>query len=81
MIANLFEAVNRADVGVVQHRDRLCFSDELSLRPRVRDEFAGEEFQGDLSIQTEVFRQIDGSHSALAQTTDDAVEPDLLADH
>ena len=75
------DLINRADVGVIQRRGRLCFTPEAFQGLMVLGKAFGQEFQGDKSVESRVLGLVDHTHPTAAQLRDDAVMRDGLADH
>ena len=75
----LVNLVDRADVRVVQRGRSLGFPLEAAEGLCVVGEFIGEELQGDVATELEVFRLVDHAHSAAADFAEDAVMGNRLA--
>ena len=75
----VFNVVDGADVGVVQLRSSPGLPRESLQRARVLRQVLGDEFQGDMTPQTEVFRFVNNSHSTDAQLRQHAVMRHRLA--
>ena len=64
-----------------ESRCRLRFAPKPSQSGRIRGHALGQEFQGDATVQLEVFGLVDHTHPAAAELAQDAVVRDRLADH
>jgi hypothetical protein len=69
----LIDFVDRADVRMVQRRRSLGLPLESAEGLRIVGEFFGEELQGKVTIELEVFRLIDHAHAPTADLAEDAV--------
>src|SRR5207237_102185 len=69
----LLDAEDLDDVRVAQCRRRLCFALEPVDHARLRDEIGEHGLDGDLAIQRQVERQIDGGHAAPSELTVDVI--------
>src|SRR5579863_5219178 len=74
----LVNFVNGADVGVVQRRRGLGFALETAESLRVVGEVIGQEFQGNVTAELEVFGLIHHTHPTTADLAKDAVVGDRL---
>jgi len=77
----LVNFVNGADVRVVQRRRGLGFPLKTAEGLCVFGEFVGQELQGDVAAELEVFRLVHNTHPAAAELLHNAVVRDGLADH
>src|SRR5580658_6166065 len=72
---------DHADVRVVQGRRRLRLTLEAGQSLRVPGDLIGEKFQGDEAMQLDIFSFVDDTHPPAAESFDDAIVGDGLADH
>jgi hypothetical protein len=72
--------MNRADVGMVQGRRRLCLSLKTRQRLWVFRHIVGQEFQRNESTQPCVLCLVDHTHAATAEFFEDAVVGEGPAD-
>src|SRR5215469_1241344 len=80
-ILNLVDFVNRADVRMVEGRRRFGLSLETAEHLWISRDIIGQEFESDETVQLDVLRFIDDTHSPTAELLDDAIVRDGLADH
>src|SRR2546421_13057326 len=71
--------VNRDDVRVIERRSRVCFLIETAETIAVLGEPFSENFDGDLSTQARVFRQVNLAHPAFANLCADFVTAEFCA--
>ncbi len=76
-----FDGMHRHDVGVIERRDGFGFPRKSDATRGVNGQLRRQDFQGDLTIESGVFRQIDLAHPTGANRLDDPVVGDGLADH
>ena len=69
----LFEAVDRADVRVIERGEQLRFAREPRQAVRIEREPLGQHLQGDVAIQLRVARAIHLAHGARTKRGDDFV--------
>jgi hypothetical protein len=72
--------VDSADVGVIQCGCGLPLALEASQSVRVARDIVGQELQGNMPVQPDVFSLIHHSHASTTELGDDAVVRDGLAD-
>ena len=77
----LADVINCADVGVIQCGRSLGFALEAGEGLRVAGNVLGQELEGDKTMKPCVLGLVDNSHATAAQSLDDAVVRDGLADH
>jgi hypothetical protein len=65
--------VDGADVRVVQCGRGFGFALETAEGLRIAGEFVGQELQGDVAAQLQVFRLVDHTHTAATDLAEDAV--------
>ena len=75
----LIQAVNRADVGVIERRQNLRFPAEAGKPIRIVRERLGQEFQGDLAVECRVVCAVDNPHTAGTKLRFDLIMADELA--
>src|SRR5262245_29756365 len=68
--------IDRADVGMIEHRGRPCFSNKPLLRAVIGGRFWWKEFDGDSTVELGVFSQVDLTHPARTEARDEAVMSD-----
>ena len=73
--------VDRADVRVIERRGGACFAEESVDRCAIGLVLGGEQLQGDLSAQDEVFSDVDVAHPAASQLVEHAIMRKSLAHH
>src|SRR5580692_2221664 len=78
LLANI---MNRANVGMVQRGRRLSFALKSGESQRVAGDVFGQELQGDKTMQPNILRFVDHAHAAAAESLNDAVVRDGLAEH
>src|SRR5581483_4687183 len=66
----------RADVRMIELRDRLRFSLEAKLQLRIIREIGGKDLDGDAAIEPRVARAIDLAHASGTEPRDDFVRPE-----
>ena len=69
----LADIVDRQNVGVVQRRQRACFTTQPLAMFGVEPRRLRHELQGDIAAETVVIRQIIDAHAAFADSIDHAV--------
>ena len=79
-IARFLEAVNGADVGVIERSEDFCFSLEPAHSLGIFDKLLGQDLQRDLPTQTTVGGLIDRTHTAFPEFGRDLVVVDGLAE-
>ncbi len=79
--AVLVNFVNGADVRMVQGRGGLGLALETGQGLRIFGHFVGQEFEGDKTVQLDVFSFVDNAHAAATELLDHSVVRDGLADH
>lgn len=72
----LADVVERADVGVIERRDRLRLALEPDLQHRVVRELRRQNLHRNDPSESRVFRAIDLTHTAGADAADDFVRPE-----
>ena len=77
----LADLVNRADIGMVQRRSRLCLSLEAHQRQGISGYVIRQKLQRDKSVQGYILGLINDTHAAATEFLDDAVMRDDLIDH
>src|SRR4029077_11447005 len=77
----VFNAVNRADIGVVQLRCGARLAGKTLHRLGVADEVFWNELQRDMAPQFEILGLVDNAHHTAPKFAEDAVMGYLLADH
>ncbi len=65
--------INRNNVGVIQGRSRAGFPQKALARDIIQAAVRGEDFDGDVTIQASIMRQIHLSHAACAKGSGDDV--------
>lgn len=70
------QVVNGADIGVVETRGRLRFAPKAGEGARITGDRGRQELERDLTIEPDVFRQVDLAHAAAAELAHDAVVAD-----
>src|SRR6266446_7580345 len=76
----LFDPMDRADVGMIQRRSGLRFALEALERNRIRGQLLRQELEGDKAAQLEVFALVNHPHATTADDLEHAVVRDFLAD-
>ena len=76
----IFEAVNAADVRMIQRGEHLRFALEAREPLRINREGRRQDFDRDVAIQLRVARAIDFAHPADTEQAVDAEHPDLRSD-
>ncbi len=76
-----FDGMHRHDVGVIERRDGFGFPCESDATRGVSGQLRRQDLEGDLTIESGVFRQIDLAHPPGANRLDDPIVRDGLADH
>src|SRR5258708_3415676 len=71
--AGFFEPIDRADVGMVQRGEELCFSTEAGNAFGIVRETLGEDLHGDVAIELRVARLVDLAHAARTESREDFV--------
>jgi hypothetical protein len=69
----LAEIVNRQDVGMIERRDGLRLLLESAQSLRIARERCGQNFDGDIPVETGVARAIHLAHAAGSGRSDDLV--------
>ncbi len=77
----VFNAVDGADIGVVQLRCRPRLARETLQRFGVASQIFWNKFQGDMPPELQVFRLVDHAHTTAPELSEDTVMGYLLADH
>src|ERR1022692_3026063 len=77
----ILNAMNGADVGMIQQRRRLRFSCEAFQRLGVTCKIFWNELQGDMPAQLQVFGLVHNTHATTAELPEDAIVGDGLANH
>ena len=77
----LLEAVDRADVGVVERRQQLGFALEPGEPVGVGGEVVGEDLDGDVALQLGVTGAVDLPHTPRAERFQDLVMTEGCTDH
>src|SRR5579864_2955418 len=77
----LVDLVNGADVGMVEGGGGLGFTAEAAQNLRVFRDLVRQELQGDEAVELGVDGFVDDAHASAAQSFDDAIVRDGLADH
>ena len=80
-IADVFNAVNDADVGMIQSGCRLCLLKEACLRIRIFADAFRKELQRDSAVEFGVVGFVNDAHPALSQFLEDPIVTDNGADH
>jgi hypothetical protein len=73
------DVVQRADMRVVETRDRLRFQFKPLLQCRVRRDMLRQDLDGDGAIETSVLRLVDLPHAAGAKRGEDLIRSDACA--
>jgi hypothetical protein len=73
------DVVQRADMRVVETRDRLRFQFKPLLHCRVRRDMLRQDLDGDGAIETSVLRLVDLPHAAGAKRGEDLIRSDACA--
>ena len=58
------------DIGMVEAGGCTSFGDETGHEHRVLGEFLGQHFEGDFTMQADLFSAVDGPHATLAENFD-----------
>ena len=77
----ILNAMNRADVGMVQQRRRPRLAREAFQRFGVARKIFGDELQGDMPPQLQVLGLIHHTHATTPELAQDAIVGYCLADH
>ena len=77
----LLEAVDRADVGMVQRREHPCFALEAREAIRVARERAGQDLDGDITTKLRVPCLVDVAHAARSEQRGQLIAAEGPADH
>jgi hypothetical protein len=77
----LVDVVDRAYIGMIQCRSRLCLASEALQSVLVLGQLFWQKLQGDGALKLGVLGLIDNTHSASAELFDDTVVGDAFADH
>ena len=72
-----FEAVNRADVGMIQRCQRASFAAEAGEAGRVAGEFSGQRFNCDVAPEFAIVGAVDFAHAADAEGRQNLVRSQL----
>ena len=75
----LAEVVNRQNIGVVECRRGLGFLLESTEPIGIAGEGGGEDFDGDVAVQTRVPGAINLAHAACTQRRHDFIRPEFYA--
>ena len=75
------DVVQRADVGVIERRNRARLPLEALAEFRSRRGLSDDDFDGDDAIETRVAGLVDLAHAAFAELGDDAIGTEGCADH
>ena len=78
---DLAHVMDRADVGMVQRRGRLCFTPETLQRLGALGHVFRQEFERDETVQACVLGLIDDAHTTATEFLDEAVVRDRRVDH
>src|SRR5262249_20464451 len=73
--ARLFEAVNRADIRMIERRQHLRFTPEAREPVRIAGQSRGKDLDGNLAIQLRVASKIDLAHPAATECAEDLEVP------
>ena len=76
-----FQPVDRADVRVIERRERPRFAREAGAALGVGGEVGRQDLDGDVATELAVARAIDLAHAAGAERGDDRVGPELTIHH
>src|SRR6516162_4742348 len=72
-VARLVNSVDRADVGMIKRRSKLCFLQETLLFPLAGSDFIRKELQGYGTIELQVSSAVNQAHTAFARMTQDHI--------
>ena len=75
------DVVQRADVRMIERRNRTRLPLEALAELRPRGGLSDDDFDGDGAIEAGVARLVDFPHAAFAELGDDLVRTQALADH
>ena len=76
-VANVIDG---ADIRMIEGGGGLCFALQASERARVVADIFGQEFQRDIAVEAIVFGFVDNAHTAAAETFENAVVRESLAE-
>src|ERR1051325_11861475 len=79
MFTDFLDAVDGANVGMIQSRHCLRFFHQLSLGPVVADKLRGKKLERYLPFQSRVLCEVNFSHAASTETPQNPVRSDLFA--
>jgi hypothetical protein len=76
----LADVVNRADIGVVQSRRRLCLALKTAQPLRIASQILRKKLQSDKAVQARILGFVNHAHTAAAKFFDDSIMGDLRPD-
>src|SRR3974390_2293288 len=77
----IFNAVDRANIGMVELRSRTGLSSEALQRFGIASQIFRDELQSDVPAQLQVFSLINHAHTTAPELSENTVMGYLLADH
>src|SRR6266545_2148617 len=73
----LLDAVDRADVRMIQRREEACLALEAREAIRIGSERCGQDLDGDIAPKLRIARPIHFAHAACPERAHDFVRPEL----